>query len=552
VNALTSSETPFAKTPKAQQERVWEIASCLVFLLGAIALARDEILQAIIANRTILRFLFVLIINVSTPAELLDEVLSSLMTLSEENLEFGQALIGDQETHCYNQLLKLKDSGGLRGMLSCGVLHNVFFSLQWQDGSPGVGDASDAILVPSIAKVLEQTFLTQTANGNHGADPADVLQIAFEVLASMGADFQSALERGNKQAKKTKPEAKTDEEWDGIEDGDPMEEDEPDVLAGADDDAAEDDEGDEDEGESDDEMDEDELLEDMELVTGADVDVPEESGLEDLPTLKALIQQAVPQCIKWTQISLDSDEAIAVQSHAFSALNNLAWTLSCFDFTNDENLGIYRAWQPAARKIWSKSLAPVLESDTADLKLATVVTSIAWAISRSLGGNTPLKGDEHRRFMALYQASKGQQGGQGNGASSDVEDAEQDPFQGLGVKCIGVLGQLAREPAPVDLNRDIGVFLLTILSGLPETPAADAIEALNQIFDIYGDENAACDKAVFWKDGFLKHLEEVTPKIKNMVKGIDKRQFAELRDRADEVIINLRRFVSYKKKHAPK
>lgn len=548
VNALTSPETPFAKTPKAQQDRLWEIAGCLVFLLGALAVARDEILQAVVANRSILRFLFVLITNASTPADLVDEILSSLLAVSEENLEFGQALVDDQETHCYNQLLKLKDSGGSRGMLSCGVLHNVFFSLQWQDGSPGVGDASDAILVPSIAKVLEHTAMKQTANGTHGADPADVLQIAFEVLASIAGDFQSALERGNTQAKKAKPEAKTEEEWDGIEEGDPMEEDEPDAPA-ADDGAAEDDEGDDDDGGSDDEMDEDELEADMELVTGADDDVPEESSLEDLPTLKALIQQAVPQCIKWSQIPLDGDEAVAVQSHAFAALNNIAWTVSCFDFGNDENLGIYRAWQPAAKKIWSRSLAPVLESDTADLKLATVVTSIAWAISRSLGGNTPLKGDEHRRFMALYQASKGQAASNGN---AEAEDAEQDPFQGLGVKCIGVLGQLARDPAPLDLNRDIGVFLLTVLSGLPATPAADAIEALNQIFDIYGDENAACDKAVFWKDDFLKHLEELTPKVKTMVKGIDKRQFAELRDRADEAILNLRRFVSYKKKHVPK
>jgi hypothetical protein len=550
VGALTSSETPFAKTPKAQQECVLEIAGCLVFLLGALAVARDEILQAIVANRTILRFFFVLVTSAATPADLLDEILTALLALSEENLEFGQALIDDHETHCYNHLLKLKESGGSKGMLACGVLHNVFFSLQWQDGSAGKDDASDAVLVPSIAKVLETTSLTQTANGNHGAEPADVLQIAFEVLACIGADFQSAVERGNKQAKKDKPEPKQ-EEWAGIEDGEPMEEDEPTVPAG-DDEAEEDDEDDEDdgeEGESDDEMDEDELLEDMELVTGPDDDLPEESGLEDLPTLKALIQQAVPQCIKWSQIPLDSDEAIAVQSHAFSALNNIAWTLSCFDFTNDENLAIYSAWQPAARRIWSKSILPVLESDTADLKLATVVTSIAWAISRSLGGSTPLRGNEHRRFMALYQASKGQ--GASNSAA-EQEDTEQDPFQGLGVKCVGVLGQLARDPAPLDLNREIGVFLLTVLSGLPATPAADAIEALNQIIDIYGDETVACDGAVFWKDDFLKHLEDATPKFKTMVKGIDKRQFSELRDRAEEAVLNLRRFVSYKKKHAPK
>lgn len=471
------------------------------------------------------------------------------MALSEENLDFGQALVDDQETHCYNQLLKLKDSGGSRGMLSSGVLHNVFFSLQWQDGSPGVGGASDAILVPSVVKVLEQTSLNQASNGNHGTDPAEVLQIAFEVLASIGADFQSALERLNKQQKKAKPKAKISEEWGGIEDGQPMDEDEPDVPA-SEDEPADDEELGEEDDESDDEMDQDELEEDMELVTGADDDIPEESSLEDLPTLKRLIQLAVPQCIKWTQISPDSDEAVAVQSLAYSALNNIAWTVACFDFSNQENQGIYRAWAPAAKKIWSKSVATVLESDTADLKLATVVTSIAWAVSRSLGGNTPLKGDEHRRFMVLYQASKGQ--GASNPQAEAGGEEVQDPFQGLGVKCIGVLGQLARDPAPLDRNREIGVFLLTVLSGLPTTPAANAIEALNQLVDIYGDKHVACEKAVFWKDDFLKHLEEITPKVKTMAKRIDKRQFGELRGRADEAIFDLRKFVNNKRKNAPK
>jgi hypothetical protein len=522
------------------------MAGCLIFLTGALAVARDEILQAIVVSRDILRFLFVLTTNPNTPSNLLADVLSCLMTLSEENLEFGQKLVADQETHCYKHLLKLKDSGSSRAMLACGVLHNVYFSLQWQDNSPGVGDASDALLVPSIAKVLEQTALSQATNGNHAADPADVLQIAFEVLASIGADLQSAIERGNKNERKPKSETKEPDEWNGIEEGDPMEEDEANEPATGND-VDNEDEG-SDDG-SDDEMDEDELEEDMELVTGADDDLPEESSLDDLPTLKSLIQLTVPQCIKWSSIALDNDEAIAVQSHALSSLNNIAWTVSCFDFANGENPGIYRAWAPAARKIWLKSVVPVLESDTADLKLATVVTSLAWAVSRSLGGNTPLMGDEHRKFMALYQASKGSVE---PGNSGPEDGAPEDPFQGLGVKCIGVLGQLARDPAPSDLNREIGIFLLTVLSGLPATPAADAIETLNQLFDIYGDENAACDKAVFWKDGFLKHLEDITPKVKAMAKGIDKRRFGELRDRADEAVLNLGRFVRYKRNNAPK
>ncbi len=156
--ALTSSETPFEKTPKAQQEVAWEIAGCLVFLIGALAVARDEVLQALVANRAILRFLFVLTANASTPAALLDEMhYPACFAVSEDSLEFGQALVGDQETCCYSQLLKIKDSGGFKAMLACGVLHNVYLSRSGRTAALGIDDASDAILVPAIAKVLDQT-----------------------------------------------------------------------------------------------------------------------------------------------------------------------------------------------------------------------------------------------------------------------------------------------------------------------------------------------------------------------------------------------------------
>ncbi|RKU45065.1 hypothetical protein DL546_007181 [Coniochaeta pulveracea] len=517
------------------------MAASLASLIGILGVARDEIVRAVVANRTILRLLFFLVTYTSTPSELLADVLSALMSLSEDNLEFGQALVDDQETHCYTHLLKLKESGSIEAMLACGVLHNVYNSLQWHDNSPGLENATDALLVPAITKVLEQTDLRQ------GSNPADILQIAFEVLASIGADFQSALEKENKQGGK-KPKKADAQVMDGDHNTDRMDMDEPMDDNVADESGDENEEGEEEE--SDDEMDEDAMLEDLEAVTGADDAMDEDSSLDDLPTLRELIQKAAPQCIKWSQVNLDNDEAIAVQSHALSALNNIAWTISCFDFSDDENQGVYQTWAPVAKKIWSKVVGPILASDTADLKLATSVTSLAWATSRSLGGSTPLNGDEHRRFMTLYQAAKGLEEQERASGASEVGD--QDPFQGLGVKCIGVLGQLARDPAPVELNRDIGVFILTILSGLPVTPAADVVEALNQLFDIYSEESYACDKEVFWKDNFLKHLEEIRPKVKTMVKAIDKRQFSELRDRADEALLNLDRFLRYKRKNMPK
>ncbi|KAK0641637.1 hypothetical protein B0T16DRAFT_218634 [Cercophora newfieldiana] len=547
VDTLTAYEPPFTKLLKAQQRLVWDMTSSLLSLLAALAVARDEILDSIVASQNILRFLFRLVSTPSIPAEVFEETLSCLITLSEDNLPIGQAITDDLETRCYDELLKLKAGGGPGAVLACGVLHNVFSSLQWLDHSPGKQGACDAILVPSLSQALEQLSPTGGKTNGHGASShSGIVQVALEILASIGTDLQNTLEKGNRF--QVGPGNKTEEGWGGIEDDEEAgDADAMEVDGGSDDEDDKDASGDED---SDDDNIED-IEADMERVTGADDDV-EEGSLDDLPTLRELIQNAIPQLIRLTNIPISSDDDISIQSHAFSALNNIAWTLSCIDFTGDENENILAAWAPAAKKVWVKTITPVLNSDNADLTLATLVTGLAWAVSRSLNGQTPSDGTQHRKFIALYQAAKT------HGSKQDqmqdeakVEDEEEDPLQGLGVKCIGVLGSLARDPAPIATNRDVGVFLMTIL-GHPETPVADVIEALNQVFDVYGDEEAACDKEVFWKDNFLKHLEDLLPRLKTIAKGVDKRKAEELRTKADEAVLNLGRFIQYKKKNPPK
>lgn len=549
---LASTEPPFAKLTKAQQRIVWDMSNSLLVLLNSLALARDEILDAIVANQNVIRFLFRIVATDVVPQESFEETLSCLMTLSEDNLPLGQAITDDQETRCYDKLLELVAAGGPRSVLACGVLHNVFASLQWLDHSPGKDGACDAVLVPSLSKALEQPPPSNKDNGQ--ADSwAQMMQAALEIVASIGTDLQTALEKGNRPVPGA---AAKDEEWNGIEDTE-KDDDAMDVDEGSGDDNDEDEdkedeeeEDDEEEGDSDDE----EFDEaDLEKVTGMDSEDESEENLDDLPTLRELINKAIPQLIRLTNIAVDDDNSIAIQGHAISALNNIAWTISCIDFSEGENTNIWKAWAPAGKRIWQRTISPILEADNADLQLATQLTSLAWAVARSLSGTTPLGKNEHRKFMSLYQVSKAQQ----NVITPDENKEQQpqeDPFQGLGVKCIGVLGALARDPAPIDINREVGVFLITLLgsAGEPGVAPADIIQALNEVFDIYGDEEYTCDAEVFWKDGFLSHLEELQPKLKAVAKGINKRTFEELRIKADEAMVNLGRFVQYKKKHAPK
>ncbi|KAI8723545.1 hypothetical protein NCS52_00210300 [Fusarium sp. LHS14.1] len=516
---LLSKELEFQKRSKAEQATILSIASSLISLLTALAEAQDDILEAISRNTIITRLLFLLTSDelASNPeiVSLRSDALACLMILCEDNQQLSDKVVASKEHRTYGTLLSLRKKANSDGILACGVLHNLFAALEGQDLALG---ADDSLLIPTLSQAIKTYEPGQTLDALGWANPIECQQLALEILASIGTTLNTSGDVDG-PPKPEKKEAKDDEEMgdaDGVSDGEEMADD-------------------------DDEMDEDELEADMEMVTGADRD-EEDGNIDDLPVLKVLIDTALPELIRIASLSPSDDTALRLQSHALAALSNIAWSVSLIDFSDPHNAPIQAAWDPAGRALWTGVVAPILATDTADVDLATHVTGLAWAVARSLRGrpSTPFA-DEHRRFIALYQATKG---------SPAAQDPE-DPFQALSVKCIGVLGQLALEPAPLGRNRDVGTFLITLLAGLPATPPADAVEALNQVFDIYADEGYSYDKDVFWKDNFVKHLDEVLPKARNMVKTIDKRANGELRLRADEAVLNLNRFLAYKRKNKP-
>ncbi|KAI0165479.1 hypothetical protein GGR57DRAFT_496957 [Xylariaceae sp. FL1272] len=514
TETLSSSTPPFVKKPKTEQDFVWNIAESLAIILSSLAEAHDEALIATSGNAYINGFLFTLLSSKATAEPVLNSVLSCMITLSEDNRVFVDNIL--ENTQCYKALNSVKGGDGLKSVLACCVLHNVFSLMKWNDQRPGLDDASDAILVPILSNALERATLHITMANSHGAPGStEVLRVALEALASIGTTLENSL--GSPKDRVQRAPVEKFDAMDADEDGELSNHDEPE-----DDDA--------------DEMDEDELEADMEMVTGVD-DSEALSGIDDLPTLRELIHKAIPQTLNVFHSVQGQDESgTMLRTHALSTLNNCAWTVSCIDFSEGANTAVRQAWVPVAQLIWQEAIAPILSSDTSDVEVATVVTSLAWALTRTLRGEKYLDGQEQKKFMSLYHASRSIDG---------------NPGDSLGVRCIGVLGQLALPPAPIELNREIGVFLVTVVAGLPETPAADAVEALNQLFDIYGDENSGHDKSVFWGDNFLEHMEATVPKVRSMVKTIDKRNSTQLRTRAEEASLNLWRFIQYKNKHRP-
>ncbi|KAM3445089.1 hypothetical protein NHJ13734_000787 [Beauveria thailandica] len=539
---VTAAEPKFSKLPKAEQSTIISILASLLSLITALAEAGDDVLNAIASNTTLTQLLAVLITkhdDISSESEsistLRTDALACLMLLCEDNDKLAQA-ISVAGNNTFETLLSLKDRLDGDGVLACAVLHNIFASLEASRDARLPTGIDESVLIPTLTKALASYSAEEpAAAGESWSDPAQYQQLALETLASIGTSL-SAVAGGPVEAAKAAGKHR-EPALDGEDAGDDQEMEEADDVQSQSGDEGMGDEEDEDE------MTHEEIQADMDMVLGGDDD----ENMDNLPVLQALVQTALPELIRIAASQPSNQVAMAIQSHALSALNNIAWSLSVVDFADNHNAGILAAWSPAAKSIWEQVISPILSSDTADLGLATQVTGLSWAIARALRSKTPLQAGEQRKFITLYQATRGS-----CAEPQQQQTPDEDPFQSLGVKCIGVVGQLAMDPCPADINRELGTFLVTVVSALPRTAPAEAVEALNQLFDIYGEEEYAYDASVFWASNLVKHLEEAVPKARAMAKSVDKKTQAELRLRADEAVMNLTRFIAYKNKNKPK
>lgn len=534
VQQLRSEQPPFSALPKAERGFVNSIAASLVALLSGLAEANDQVFDAVAASPGLSQLLFHLVAherqaNDDAVADLRTDALACLMVLCEDNAALARGLASPRGSPCLQALMALKDHVGADGILACAILHNVFAS----DGAlaAAAAAADDSVLVPTLAKALSAAPPPPAETHAGGWSSAlEQQQLALETLASIGTSLTESSAVADDQVMADAGALASDG-------GDESEQDEQ----GQDDDN-EDDDDDDDDNEMGDEMEEDEMMADMEMVTAADSDRGPDA--DDLPVLHALIQTALPPLTRLaTQdapLDADADSPPAkLRVLALSVLNNVAWSVSLFDPAEAANAGVVRAWAPAARSLWQRVVSTLLAADTADVGLADRVTGLAWALARGLGGRAPLAPGEHRRFVALYQATQG---------SPPRRD---DAFQSPGVKCIGVLGRLALDPAPVNVNGDVGDFLVGLVAALPATPPAHAVEAIDQLLEVYADEAHACDAAVFRPRGFLALLDAALPRARAMAKAVNGTSAPELKARANEAVVNLARFVAYKRSHQP-
>ncbi|KAJ2108080.1 hypothetical protein IW146_007010 [Coemansia sp. RSA 922] len=268
------------------------------------------------------------------------------------------------------------------------------------------------------------------------------------------------------------------------------------------------------------------------------------------PTKMSTLATAISECAQSTPNSA-AIKAIVSVVESFAALHERA--LSCFNnvlLVIEESLKVWfrkhgdcvdQWWRlliDIAQLLFGTAGSPAELADTDQrLRFAVLEPTIScmWTLARSAQGAVPATREQVEGLIHV---------------------CEQAPNSDLRVKAIGVLGSIAcRKPGHVDENQRIGTYLLDnivctplLATGAPSNSnnVEPIIEALDLIYDIYGDQAYDYDEPVFVRGGFLAKLRTCYLPMRKLVKTVDRRVKRELRDRGDLVVQNMRGFIDYK------
>ncbi|KAJ2819908.1 hypothetical protein IWW50_005276, partial [Coemansia erecta] len=322
-------------------------------------------------------------------------------------------------------------------------------------------------------------------------------------------------------------------------------------LAGSDDEMAEDDDDDdEDEGEDEgeDKDFEDFDADDMDNVLGDEGAAKKEA--EDAvqqSVLGVFIDTIVPALLRLAEptaaMACAAESArVASVAEDFAALHERA--LGCFNnflLVIEESLKPWFRMHADRVDAWWCFLIGVAErlvgtDADADRRLRYVVLDRAlgcmWTLARGVSGAVPATPDQIEGL--IYVCS-----------SAEAE---------MRVKAVGVLGNIARrQPGHVDANRRIGLFLVddvisaplqaAVQNGGARTAVEPVAEALDLLFDIYGDMEYDYDEPVFVREKLLPRLRQLLAPMRSLCKTVDRRKHRSLRDRCDLAAQNLRAFI---------
>lgn len=235
--------------------------------------------------------------------------------------------------------------------------------------------------------------------------------------------------------------------------------------------------------------------------------------------VRYLLEKVLPLVVKL--LSVDEYASLAMYT-----LNNVCWTLQSAVPLADEQ------WKKNAEELWVNLVGIAGASKEASV-LIPCVGSLE-AVARLFNGEVPVDLGFMEQLKVLCQELQ---------ASNPGEDTNL-----YIIHTIRLFTYLSAKTTHIERAAFTGPFLLEVIGSAPEVPADVLAEALNSLFDVFGDKDYAYDDAVFVKGGMLRTLHELLPKVRQAARKVDKKKDRHLRNVADEACLNLARFIDYKRK----
>lgn len=225
-------------------------------------------------------------------------------------------------------------------------------------------------------------------------------------------------------------------------------------------------------------------------------------------------------------------------SRSLAALNNILWTLST-------HLKLDNAtYKKSLENLW-KELVPELSQNSTDIEALASILGCLWNIAKTFDGAVPLEPvinsitgktydpvsylvtEQYRQTRAVFP---------------------QDEWVNYSAKAIGFLSVVAMGQKNLEVTKVITEFLVKLLQSVSELPPATMSDALNAIFDIYGDKEYFYDEELFVRGKLLDFLVQILPAVRKVTKKVNKKTQGQLREVCDQATINLARFIDYKRK----
>ncbi|CAN3356929.1 synchronized import protein 1 [Diutina catenulata] len=276
--------------------------------------------------------------------------------------------------------------------------------------------------------------------------------------------------------------------------------------------------------------------------------------LSDDIVAHVLLGKVLPFLVEVVKFEIAHQGRLLVLNRALVALNNFCWLM----LANDK---VPTAWFELSTGVWDlmqqvvasagagtsgagasgasgagAGAASLAALPTASVELQKTVLSILWGIAKAIGPTV-----QQKVQMSMIQQLVAQVKGL---SKSDDESLE------LYLAIMGFLGAVAPLVSDTSVVSEVGGFLMATVDATVDVVdpmhTEVAIEALNLVYDVFGDKSYPWDAPVFVEQGYLARLREFEPRVKVMFKKVDKNKHHQLKAKAEETWQNLGRFIQYK------